>query len=77
MAKFHAENLSVYIKTMFPAIWYNRCFNFFRKERVLKEKRFKEEITDLAKSINRESQEMVRIARSTAEACTDRTMKQV
>ena len=54
-----------------------RCFNFFRKECVLKEKRFKEEITDLAKSIDIESQEVVRIATSIAEACTDRIMKQV
>ena len=63
---------------MFPAIWYNIVvLTFFRKECVLREKRFKEEIIDLAKNINTESQEVVRIARSTAEACTDRTMKQV
>ena len=49
----------------------------FRKECVLKERRFKEDIVDLAKSINKESQEVVRIARSTAEACTDKTMKKV
>ena len=49
----------------------------FRKECVLKERRFKEDIVDLAKSINKESQEVVRIARSTAEACTDRIMKNV
>ena len=54
-----------------------RRFKFYRKERVLKEKRFKEEITDLAKSIDIESQEVVRIATSVAEACTDRIMKQV
>ena len=49
----------------------------FRKECVLKERRFKEDIVDLAKSINKESQEVMRIARSTAEACTDRIMKNV
>ena len=48
-----------------------------RKECVLKERRFKDEIVDLAKSINKESQEVVRIATSTAEACTDRRMKTV
>ena len=32
---------------------------------------------DLAKSINTESQEVVRIAALTAEACTDRIMKNV
>ena len=48
-----------------------------RKECVLKERRFKEEIVDLAKSINKESQDVVRIATSIAEACTDRTMKHV
>ena len=56
-----------------------RCYFLviYRKECVLKERRFKEEIVDLAKGINRESQEVVRIATSTAEACTDRTMKHV
>ena len=49
----------------------------FRKECVLKERRFKEDIVDLAKSISKESQEVARIARSTAEACTDRIMKNV
>ena len=47
----------------------------FRKECVLKERRFKEDIVDLAKSINKESQEVARIAKSVAEACTDRIMK--
>ena len=42
-----------------------------------KERRFKEEIVDLAKSIIKETQEVVRISTSTAEACTDRTMKSV
>ena len=32
---------------------------------------------DLAKTINKESQDVVRIATCTAEACTDRTMKHV
>ena len=49
----------------------------FRKECVLKERRFKEDIVDLAKSINKESQEVTRIAGRTAEACTDRIMKNV
>ena len=49
----------------------------YRKECVLKERRFKEDIVDLAKSINKESLEVVRIAKSAAEACTDRIMKQV
>ena len=49
----------------------------FRKECVLKERRFKEDIVSLAKSISKEGQEVVRIARSTAEACTDRIMKNV
>ena len=49
----------------------------FRKEHVLKERRFKEDIVDLAKSINKESQEVMRVAKSTAEACTDKIMKNV
>ena len=49
----------------------------FRKECVLKERRFKEDIVDLAKSINKESQKVTRIAGRTAEACTDRIMKNV
>ena len=49
----------------------------FRKECVLKERRFKEDIVALAKSINKESQEVARIAGKTAEACTDKTMKNV
>ena len=49
----------------------------FRKECVLKERRFKEEIVDLAKSISKESQGVTRIAGRTAEACTDRIMKNV
>ena len=49
----------------------------YRKECVLKERRFKEDIVDLAKSINKESQQVARIARSTAEACTDERMKNV
>ena len=44
---------------------------------MLKEKRFKEDIVDLAKNINKESQEVMGIATSTAEACTDRIMKNV
>ena len=32
---------------------------------------------DLAKGINKESQEVARIAKSVAEACTDRIMKNV
>ena len=32
---------------------------------------------DLAKRINKESQEVARIAKSVAEACTDRIMKNV
>ena len=32
---------------------------------------------DLAKSINKESQEVVRVATSVAEACTDKMMKNV
>ena len=49
----------------------------FRKECVLKERRFKADIVDLAKSISQESQELVRIATSVAEVCTDRIMKNV
>ena len=49
----------------------------FRKECVLKERSVKEDIVALAKSINKESQEVVRIAGRTAEACTDKTMKNV
>ena len=49
----------------------------FRKECVLKERGIKEDIVDLAKSINKESQEVARIAGKTAEACTDKTMKNV
>ena len=49
----------------------------FRKECVLKERRFKEDIVALAKSINKESKGVVRVAKSTAEACTDKIMKNV
>ena len=49
----------------------------FRKECVLKERRFKEDIVDLAKSISKESQEVARVAGSIAEACTDKIMKHV
>ena len=49
----------------------------FRKECILKERRFKEDIVSLANNINKESQEVVRIARRTAEACTDGRMKNV
>ena len=49
----------------------------FRKECVLKERRVKDDIVSLAKSINKESQEVARIAGKTAEACTDKTMKNV
>ena len=49
----------------------------FRKECVLKERGFKEDIVDLAKSINKESQEVIRIAGSITEACTDKIMKNV
>ena len=48
-----------------------------RKECVLKEWRFKEDIVDLARNINKESQEVLRIAASVAEECTDKTMKTV
>ena len=47
----------------------------FRKECVLNERRVKDDIVSLAKSINKESQEVARIAGKTAEACTDKTMK--
>ena len=49
----------------------------FRKECVLKERGFKEDIVDLAKSISKESQEVMRVAKSIAEACTDKIMKNV
>ena len=49
----------------------------FRKECVLKDRRFKDDIVSLANSINKESQEVARIAGKTAEACTDKTMKNV
>ena len=49
----------------------------FRKECVLKERRVKDDIVSLAKSINKESQEVARIAGRTAEVCTDKTMKTV
>ena len=52
-------------------------FVIFRKECVLKERRFKEDIVSLANNINKESQEVARIARRTAEACTDGRMKNV
>ena len=44
---------------------------------MLKEKKFKEEIVDLAKAISKECQEVVKSATSTAEACRDKTMKDV
>ena len=50
---------------------------FRKKECVFKERRFKEDIVDLAKSISKESQGVTRIAGRTAEACTDRIMKNV
>ena len=49
----------------------------FRKECVLKERRAKDDIVALAKSINKESQEVVRIAGKTSESCTDKTLKNV
>ena len=49
---------------------------YYRKE-CGSEGNLKKDILDLAKSINKESQEIVRVATSTAEACTDRIMKQV
>ena len=49
----------------------------FRKECVHKERKFKEDIVDLAKRINKESQEVEKIAKSTAEVCMDKTMKRV
>ena len=49
----------------------------FRKECILKEREFKEDIVDLAKRINKESQEVMRIAGSIAEACTDKIMRTV
>ena len=49
----------------------------YRKECVLKERRFKADIVDLAKRINEESQKVEKIATSTAEVCTDEIMKQV
>ena len=52
-------------------------FVICRKECVLKERRFKEDIVDLAKSINKESQEVVRIATNVAGECTDSTMTKV
>ena len=44
---------------------------------MLKEEKFKEDIVGLAKSINKESQEVVRIAESAGKACTDKRMKNV
>ena len=52
-------------------------FVICRKECVLKERRFKEDIVDLAKSINKESQEVVRIATNVAGECTDSIMTKV
>ena len=49
----------------------------FRKECVLKERSFKDDVVSLAKSINEESQEVARVAKSTAEACTNRRKKNV
>ena len=49
----------------------------FRKECVLKEKGVKNDIVTLAESINKESQEVARIAGKTAEACTDKTIKSI
>lgn len=49
---------------------------YYRKECGF-EGRFKEDILDLAKGINKESHKVVRIAMSTAEACMDGIMKQV
>ena len=51
--------------------------NFFRKECVFKEKQLKEDIVDLAKSINKESQGVMKVATSVAEACTDTIMRKV
>ena len=38
---------------------------------------YKEDIVDLAKSINKESQVVARIATNAAETCTDKKMKKV
>ena len=48
-----------------------------RKECLLKERRFKEDIVDLAKGINKESQEVVRISTNVAGECTDSIMTKV
>ena len=51
-------------------------FHYHRRECGF-EGSFKEDIIDLARSINKESQEVVTIAALTAEACTDRIMRNV
>ena len=44
---------------------------------MFKEKQFKEDIVDLANSINKESQGVIKITTNVAEACTDKIMKKV
>ena len=51
--------------------------SIYRKECVFKEKQFKEDIVDLAKNINKESQGVMKTATSVAEACTDKIMTKV
>ena len=44
---------------------------------MFKEKQFKEDIVGLAKSINKESQGVMKVATSVAKACTDDIMRKV
>ena len=57
--------------------WLILCNYFCRKEYIVKEKQFKEDIVDLAKSINKESQGVMKIATKVAEVCTDKILKKV
>ena len=53
------------------------CNLICRKECLLKQRRFKEDIVDLARNINKESQEVVKTATNIAGECTDSIMKKV
>ena len=49
----------------------------YRKECVLKEEVFKDDIVEVAKNINKESEEVTRIATTAAGACTDSGLREV
>lgn len=56
---------------------YVKSILIFRKECVLKDRTFKDNIVELANNINRENQDVIRLAKVAAGACTDSRMSKV